>query len=141
MNNYYVLAVKKPYLDAIIDGSKKYEIRTRIPRNLSKGDWLFLVESGSGGKIQAAAKVDRVRFVPADVFYEEHAPELCITREDYYDYTLRHGHKDIYAISFSQVTDARSRRDYLIKLGLNRTPQWFQRVDMMTLVTRNARPK
>lgn len=141
MSNYYVLAVKKPYLDAIIDGRKKYEIRTRVPRELSKGDWIFLVESGSGGKIQAAARVDRVLLVSQDWFYDKHAPELCISREDYYNYTLRRGYQFIYAISFSQVTDGRQRRDYISKLGLKRTPQWFQRIDMMTLITKNARPK
>lgn len=132
MSNYYVLALHERFLNALIEGRKKFEIRTRIPSDIRKGDWLFLVQTGTHGKIQSAARIKRIYANNPAILWAEHQQELGITLEEYQDYTK--GREQIYLLEFDQITDARSSRDTIKKLGLKRTPQWFQRIDMQQII-------
>jgi len=64
MSNYHLVILKKPYLEAILDGRKQIESRftkTRRPAfgRVFAGDKLFLKESG--GPVCAAATVEAVK--------------------------------------------------------------------------------
>lgn len=134
-SNYFVLAIHKAYLDAIIDGRKKFEIRTRIPRDLKKGDWLFLVETKTNGKIQSAAKVKDIHKGRPEDLWREHQQHLDVTSREWTDYTR--DRTIVYLIEFETITDVRTKNhkhNYITYLGLNRTPQWFQRLDMQQIL-------
>lgn len=132
MSNYYVLAVRQPYLDRLIQKTKTIEVRTRIPTELKKGDWLFLVETGTHGKIQSAAQIKRIICKHPFEFWADYHETLGITLEDFKKYTS--GRNLIFGLQLSPVTDGRKGRDYISKLGLKRTPQWFQRIDMKKVI-------
>src|SRR4030042_3163897 len=64
MTNYHLVILKKPYLDAILEGRKRIESRLSAVKpcafeRLSPGDKLFLKQSS--GPVCAMAKVKAVR--------------------------------------------------------------------------------
>lgn len=124
-NKDWAITLKPQYITAIKNGSKKYEIRTKIPNDLRRLDTLFIVKSASGGKVVASIEIDAVLFLsPADAWGRfNHA--LGISKDAFDEYT-----KDREEIILIRLGDLEEMPEDMTidDLGLKKAPQWFAHV-------------
>ena len=85
MKNYHLVILKKPYLDKILDGSKKVELRLTKTKHhgfgkVLAGDILFLKESS--GFVYAKASVEKVQY------FENLTPEKILELKQQYNHLI-----------------------------------------------------
>ncbi len=85
MKNYHLVILKKPYLEKILDGSKKVELRLTKTKHhgfgkVSAGDKLFLKESS--GFVCAKASVEKVKN------FENLTPEKILELKQKYNHLI-----------------------------------------------------
>lgn len=121
----WAMTLKPMYVEAIRGGFKRYEVRTKIPRELYPGDRIFVVRSASGGKVVFCIVVDKIyRFTPIKA-WSLFSYAYGISQEEYDKYTR--GRFRVYLIKFGKIEEmpeGMTIRD----LGLKIAPQWFQRI-------------
>ena len=123
--NDWVMSLKPQYVEAIRKGLESYVIRARLPRELQPGDKVFVVESGSGGKVVLCLTVGaKMMFTPKLAWYR-YQGALGITEEEYKKYTRD---KDrIYLLRITiveEMPEGMTVRD----LGFPKAPTWFYRI-------------
>lgn len=121
----WMITIEEKYCNAILDGRKKIEIRTRIPGALSAGDLILVCMGGSKGCVPFFFVIDSVvAFTPTALWmFNKH--QLAIDEKDYLEYTKAHG--VVYALHIGFVYRyARLRTIY--DFGVRKAPQWFTKV-------------
>lgn len=118
----WMITLEKKYCNAILEGRKKIEIRTRIPRTIVAGDAILVCMKGSKGHVPFYFVVDIIAaFSPRALWYFNH-DQLAIDEKDYIEYTK--GKRIVYGIRIRKVY----KYDHEINIsdfGVLKAPQWF----------------
>lgn len=108
-----------------MDGRKSMEIRTRLPKYLSKGDKVFVCVSGSKGKVPFSFKVvDRIECSP-EYAWHYFATRMGVTVDEFYGYVSGRYRIHLIVIGDLQVYDEPL---CIYEMGLNRPPLWFSEI-------------
>lgn len=121
----WVITLKPQYVEAFRNGSKKYEIRTRVPNDLRPSDRLFVVQSASGGKIVLCLVVDAILYSTPTNAWGRFNRALGISKEAFDEYTK--GRKEIVLLRISNIEEMPEDMTFY-DLGLGKAPLWFQRI-------------
>lgn len=125
MNNF-VITIRKPYTKRILKRTKKFEIRTRIPKDLEKGDKIYVVEAGTHGGIFFYFIVRSIiKINPWDAWLQYGHKDLGVSLEDFYQYTKNS--KFIYLIEIG-IIDSTYGCFNIRDMNIKRPPMWFTRV-------------
>ena len=125
----WCVSLKQKYAERILDGRKTIEIRTRLPRFLSKGDKIFVCTSGSCGQIHFSFRVRRKNFVDPEIAWKYYWDQMCISRVDYEKYIGGRSFVWLVEIEGLQVYNPPHN---IKELNIKRPPMWF------TLVTKEV---
>lgn len=122
----WLITIKEPYLHRIVDGTKLYEIRTRVPSSLKRGDTIFVVQSGSSGKIVISFDVAGIyRYTPSFI-WAAYWRGLGIKLLDYQSYTR--DRRYVYMIEVQNVRKFDNCPN-ICDISMKRAPQWFTRIN------------
>lgn len=109
-----IIAIKPKYVKSIIEGSKKYELRTRIPKR--KIDKLIVYETSPISKITCEVEVISIIKMNIDDLYKKTSKYSQLSKEEFYSYFKN---KTIcYAYQLGKVTvykKAKSISDFNLK--------------------------
>lgn len=130
----WLMTIEKKYIQEILAGRKRIELRTRIPRDMGRGDYLFVVEKGSGGLIVLKMKVVAINRLHPSLMYNSYRDMLCIEKEDYFRYVM--GRTFVYGILLSEVEKLKSPVP-CNTLGIQRPPHWFVDVSAKSICPSN----
>lgn len=120
--NQFICSIQHPYTEYILHCHKLYEIRTRIPKDMKTGDRIYVVESGSHGKIRLHFLVGKIIEIEPKLAWRRYEFELGISYENFKKYT--DGKDKIFLI---EITNVRNLNFYcnVSDLGYKRAPNWF----------------
>lgn len=121
----YAITIKPQYVAAIMFGSKRCEIRTRVPKGLGGGDEIYVIEAGTGGEVMLHLLVAEVWCGKPDDMFKILGYKMAISRADYEKYVA--GREVVYIITFIVIQEGRPLM-HLADLGLKKAPQWFTKV-------------
>lgn len=125
MNNF-VITIRKPYTKLILKKTKKFEIRTRIPKDLEKGSRIFVVEAGTHGAIFFSFIVGNIiKIAPYDAWQQYGLEYLGVSVEDFHNYTKNS--LNIYLIEITNLWTYPGGFN-LCEMSIKRPPMWFARV-------------
>lgn len=118
----WIITIKEEYIYKILNGIKKYEVRTRIPKELEVGDRIFVCKPKMSGKIVARFDVSGVYKYGKFGAWELKSWYLGIKKEEYFKYV--HDKSVVYLIG---IENARSiEKPLFVKdFGMEKAPQWF----------------
>lgn len=122
--NTYILPIHHMYAARIYDGTKRYEIRRRIPR-LQPGDRILLYETSPISRVTGEFTVEKVYHGDPDYMYKRHGGAFGIAWKDYQRYV--DGLPLIFAIRVSKPRIYACSM-HLLEFGLHRAPQSFLRL-------------
>jgi predicted transcriptional regulator len=119
-----LMSIKTKFVKSIIDGSKTYELRRKIPRDVA-GMKIFIYSSGVERAITVHADVSKVATGTPEEIWKKHSALLGITYSEFSDYFA--GAEVAYALELSNVT--RSRRPVTLEqlrndFGLEPPQSW-----------------
>lgn len=119
-----LMSIKTRFVKSIIDGSKTYELRRKIPRDVA-GMKIFIYSSGVERAITVHADVSEVATGTPEEIWKKHSAVLGITYSEFSDYFA--GAEVAYALELSNVT--RSRRPVTLEqlrndFGLEPPQSW-----------------
>ena len=121
----WMITLEEEYCNAILEGRKEIEIRTRIPRTLDAGDIIQVCMKGSKGRVPFFFVVDCVVAYSPRALWVFNKHQLAIDEKDYLEYTK--GQSVVYALHISYVY--RHKRLFTISdFGVRKAPQWFTEV-------------
>lgn len=118
----WVISLHKHFVKSFLEGDKKVEVRTRVPSALRPGDWLYVIQTNSGGRVVMKLRVQTVWRMSPTLLWDCVSHLIQVNYLAYSDYFK--GKSVAYGILIDEVVpivDEVYRED----LGLNRTPQWF----------------
>lgn len=118
----WCVSLKQKYAERILDGRKTIEIRTRLPKFLSKGDKIFVCTSGSCGQIRFSFRVRRKIFVDPEIAWKYYKYQMCISRVDYEKYIGGRSFVWLVEIEGLQVYNPPHN---ITELNIKRPPMWF----------------
>ena len=125
MNNF-VITIRRPYTKRIIKRTKRFEIRTRIPKDLEKGSKIYVVEAGTHGEIFFSFIVGSIINIdPWDAWLQYGHEDLGVSLDDYYEYTKES--KSIYLIEITNIESFPGGFN-LRDMSIKHPPMWFARV-------------
>lgn len=124
-NMDFVITVAPQYVAAMKSRKKHFELRTRIPVDLSRGDHIYVVEARTGGEVMLLLRVREVLCNTPDDMYRRCGYGMSISRADYDKYV--EGRTKVFAIAF-EVEEQGCPLMHISDLGLKKAPQWFTRV-------------
>ncbi len=121
----WMITLEEEYCNAILDGRKKIEVRTRIPRTLVAGEAILVCMKGSKGRVPFYFVVDIiVAFSPKALWFLK-KDQLAIDEKDYLEYTK--GQSVVYGI-FIRTVCKFDNEENISKFGVLKPPQWFTEV-------------
>ncbi len=118
----WMITLEKKYCDAILEGRKTIEVRTRIPRALVPGDYVVVVEKGTKGRVVFSFDIDCLITSTPDLLWKNYKGTMAIDEIDYLAYTK--GKYRVYGLCVRKVykyTVDLTMEDF----GVYRAPQWF----------------
>lgn len=120
----WAISLKPQFVEAIREGRKTCEVRTRIPRELQSGDYLYVVETNTHGKVALKLRVATIHYGDTNKMYIRYFRDsLALTAMEYIDYA--NGRDNMYFITFDVVEDYDKITP---EMRLVHSPQWFKRV-------------
>ncbi|MBQ2673824.1 MAG: hypothetical protein IJG07_03970 [Prevotella sp.] len=119
----WMITLEKKYCEAIIDGRKKIEIRTRIPKIISPGDAILVCMKGSNGIVPFYFVVDTIGVFSPRLLWSSNHQELAIEEKDYFEYTK--GKQIVYGIRIRRVFKYEHEVN-ISDFGIQKAPQWFK---------------
>lgn len=122
--NTYILPIHHMYAARIYDGTKRYEVRRRIPR-LQPGDRILLYETSPISKVTGEFIVEKIYHGDPDYMYGRYGGAFGIAWRDYQRYV--DGLPTIFAILVSKPR-IYAHPMMLLEFGLQRAPQSFLRL-------------
>lgn len=118
----WLLAIKPEYICKIANGTKGYELRTRVPSTLQPGDTIFCVESGSDGRVVLSFVITTISRYSPQMAWAKYWRYFGIDLIKYQEYT--EGKRYINLIGIQQVRIMKASAN-IHEIGIKRTPQWF----------------
>lgn len=123
----WMITLEKKYCKAILEGRKKIEVRTRIPRTIVAGDFVLVCMKGSKGRVPFYFVVDIAAAFSPRVLWIFNHQQLAIDEKDYLEYTK--GKKIVYGLRIRHVYRFYHEMN-ISDFGLLKAPQWFTQVDV-----------
>lgn len=121
----WMITLEEKYCDAILDGRKKIEVRTRKPKKLSSGDAVLVCKKGSNGLVPFYFVVDSIAMCsPLILWYHNHL-QMAIDEKDYFEYTK--GKSIVYGLRVRRVFKYEHEVN-ISDFGVKKAPQWFTSV-------------
>lgn len=121
----WMITLEEEYCNAILEGRKKIEVRTRIPRTIVAGDLVVVCMKGSKGRVPFFFEVDCVVAFSPKALWVFNKHQLAIAEKDYLEYTK--GRSVVYALHIRYVY--RYKRLLTISdFGVRKAPQWFTEI-------------
>ena len=118
--NAILLSIKPAYVEKILNGTKKYEYRKRLPRK--DIDIIYIYSTYPEKKVVGTVKITSCLSAPPSVLWEKTKSNAGISRLKYREYFK--GCKKAYAYELGAVNvfdEAKQLSDY----GINVAPQSF----------------
>lgn len=123
--NQFICSIQFPYTEYIIQGHKIYEIRTKIPKNLKTGDRIYVVESGTHGKILFHFLVGKILMIDPELAWARYNFQLGISLEKFRQYV--NGKDKIFLIEITSISNTFHHFN-VADLGFKRAPNWFYKL-------------
>ena len=133
----YSISLKQKYVDEFLNGYKRLELRTRIPRALKEGDKVIVAQTDSAGLVPMSAEVGDIIELTPDEMWQRYAPYLGIEYSDYARYTK--GRSLVFGIELTNIR-VPSEIIHINKFGIKGCPQWFAIVKTSPNITWHALP-
>lgn len=125
----WCICLKKKFADAILERRKDVELRTRLPKFLSKGDRVFVCVSGTHGQIPFSFVVKWKAMYSTEFVWRNFEKNLCVSPYEFKKYT--DANPFVYLIGIESVRIYKYPLS-LDELHLKTPPMWF------TLVTKEV---
>lgn len=104
---------------------KRIEVRTRVPNDLIRGDWLLCCRVASGGVVPLALRVAAVERISGDQWTDNICENAGLSPNELLGYVGTHEFfYGIHVDKFVVFGVTYKREDF----GLYSSPQWFSRV-------------
>lgn len=123
---WYAITLEKKYADAILEGRKLIELRTRIPKGIKSKDYVVVCAKGTKGKIVCWFSIGTIIACSCLDMWQSYRHILCIDKADYDAYCK--GRSVVYGLSVYAVYST-DMELYVDDFGLPRPPQWFSVVN------------
>ena len=125
MSNW-LITIKEPYVRRIKEGTKLYEIRTRLPNSLKPGDTIFVVRSASRGEVVLSFSVAGIYRESPSYAWSAHWRVLGITLSDFLTYT-----RDRRFVNLIEIQNVRKMDNCpnIRDISMKRAPQWFTKIN------------
>ena len=121
----WCISLKPEYASAIMEGRKKIEVRTRLPKYLSGGDRVFVCVTGTKGKIPFSFKVAWWGMGRPKRTWRLFKKDMCVSLSEFDRYTSGRSWVCLMGIENVQICYHPLSVD---ELGLKTSPLWFARV-------------
>lgn len=121
----WMITLEKKYCEAIIDGRKKIEIRTRIPKAIDAGDAILVCMKGSNGLVPFYFVVDMIGVYSPHLMWSLYHHQLAIDEKGYIEYT--EGKRIVYGLRIKRVFKYEHEVN-ISDFGVVKAPQWFMYV-------------
>lgn len=121
----WCISLRPKYANAILEGRKTIEIRTRLPKCLSREELIFVCVSGSNGMIPFSFRVRRKVLTETYFAWKRYNDLMCISMDDYEKYTT--GHDLIWLIEIKDLQVYNPPRN-ISEFNMKRPPMWFTRI-------------
>lgn len=118
----YAITVEPRYAEAIAEGRKLVELRTRIPRELKVRDVIVVCVKGTGGRVACWFEVGDILYLSPVTMWSRYSSVLCIDWHDYWDYLGERGF--VFGLVVRSVFSSGKSLDVRM-FGLKCAPQWF----------------
>ena len=121
----WMVTLEEEYCNAILDGRKEFELRTRIPKYLAAGDAILVCKKGSKGLVPFFFVVDAIAACSPRIMWSVHHHQLAIDEKDYLEYTK--GRSLVFGLHIGYVY----RYDHEVNISdfwVQKPPQWFTQV-------------
>lgn len=118
----WMITLEKKYCEAILDGRKQIEIRTRIPKTIVPGDAILVCMKGSKGLVPFYFVVDIIAACSPRVLWSFNQHQMAIDEKDYVEYTK--GKRIVYGIRIRSVFKYEHEVN-ISDFGVQKAPQWF----------------
>lgn len=127
----YMITLENIFVQAIKNGQKTIEVRTRIPKNLSPGDVILITQKASHGRVVLCCKVSQILEMPPYKLYFHYRQEIFCSFS-YYEKYVR-GRDKVFGIVLTDIfifPDHITTQSFL----LERAPQWFTYIPLAVFV-------
>lgn len=121
----WAISLHKQFVKSFREGDKRVEVRTRVPKTLRTGDWLFVIQTDSGGRVVMRMRVRAIWRMTPELLWERMSHSIQVNYLAYADYFK--GKSVAYGILIDEVVPI-TEEVYCEELGLNKAPQWFSLV-------------
>lgn len=118
----WMITLEEKYCDAIIDGHKLIEVRTRIPKAFGGGDAVLVCRKGSKGQVPFYFVVDAIAACSPRILWSLYHHQMAIDEKDYLEYTK--GKSLVYGLRFRRVYQY-AHEVNISDFGIHKAPQWF----------------
>ncbi len=118
----WMITLEKKYCEAILDGRKKIEVRTRKPKILFEGAYILVCEKGSKGLVPFYFVVDAIAMCSPRFLWSSNHDQLAIDEKDYFEYTK--GKNYVFGLRIRRVF----KYDHEVNIsdfGVKKAPRWF----------------
>lgn len=122
----YIISIKHLYAERIYYGTKKYEIRTRIPK-LQRYDYIFIYEPKPIALITGVIIVTNILKLTPQAAWDTKAHVLGITKDNFDEYCK--SKEFIYLIGCDEVVKF-NKPGTLSYFGFIHAPQWFVKISL-----------
>lgn len=118
----WMITLEEEYCQAILDGRKQIEVRTRKPKELSAGDAILVCKKGSKGLVPFYFVVDSIAMTSPLILWNSNHLQMAIDEKDYFEYTK--GKLTVYGLRIRRVFEY-AHEVNISNFGVKRAPQWF----------------
>lgn len=118
----YMLTLETAFVQAVKNGKKTIEVRTRIPRKLSSGDILLIAQKSSHGRVALRCRVAQILAIDPETLFSDYGHLLYCSHSYYKQYT--HGRNIVYAIVLTEIFEF-PETITTQSFAIDRAPQWF----------------
>ena len=118
----WMITLEEKYCYAILDGRKKIEVRTRIPKALSAGDAVLVCMKGTHGHVPFYFTIDAIAACSPRILWNFNKHQMAIDEADYWAYTK--GKNTVYGLRIRKVYQYVSELT-IDDFGVHKAPQWF----------------
>lgn len=99
-----LISIRSKFVRAILDGTKTFELRRKVPRHAAGLD-VIVYSSGGDKAIMARARVSQVATGTPESIWSQYAVHLGVTRQEFDEYFL--GTEVAHALKLEDVTASR----------------------------------
>lgn len=123
--NKFAISLKRRYIDAFLSGKKTVEVRTRLPKALTIGDELIVVETMTDGSVPLILEVFDIDISGWYDGWNLYRNEIFLSQREYIDYV---NGRSIMCFVKCRVKETCIPVKNMREWGLKHAPQWFARI-------------